>query len=356
MTASDYCEQGRQMMNAGKLVVAMEYFQAAIEMDKHFEEAYMLLADVYKKQGKPEKAKATLYALLAIDTTNSSAEKGLKDLLSEPSDSKQNSNETDSTIQPSTIIQSLAKNKVNYTAAYKGVVFDMVFVEGGGFLYGAQNNNVYQPNYDEKATFRESVCNKSVGDFYIGKFLVTQKQWMEVMGINPASHHLGGNYPIENVTSTEVFTFLRRLSEETGCKFRLPTDVEWEYAARGGKQSKGYKYPGSDVKSEVCWTIFDSTYTKEVGQKKPNELGLYDMLGNVCEFCKGDTFLSRSSGLMGPGLVLRGGVDKRVWDWYAYEKSRSRQLERINLCRISAWTKAPLNADENIGFRLAMDV
>ena len=214
---------------------------------------------------------------------------------------------------------------------------------------------IFEPNYDPKALFRERACEKSVGDFYIGKYLVTQKLWIEVMGNNPAACQRGGDYPIENVSSSDISVFIDRLDQGTGRSFRLPTDVEWEYAARGGKLSNGFKYPGSDDVREVAWTSFDSFLTREVGRKKPNELGLYDMLDNVCELCKGDTFLSSSPGLMVPGLVIRGGADRKMWDWYNTGKGQGGKLERINLCRISAWTRAPLNADQFIEFRLAMD-
>ncbi len=356
MTASEYFEQGRKMLDEGNLMLAMEFFQAAIEVDKHFEKAYMLLSEVYKRQGKDEKAKSTMFSLLAVDPTNTRALTSLKELLNEPSNQKQDSQGTDMTIHQLSGFQSISKGWANYKVAYKGVEFDMLFVKGGRFSFGAQRENVFKPNYDPQALFRENVLDKSVGDFYIGKYLVTQKQWVEVMGSNPSSYQMGGNYPVENVSSSEISVFINRLNNDTNCSFRLLTDVEWEYAARGGNLSKGYKYPGSNILRDVAWTSYDSIHTGEVGRKKPNELGIHDMLGNVCELCRGDTFFSRVSSQLGPGLVIRGGSDKLMWDWYNYRRGHGGKLERINLCRISAWTSAPLNADEDIGFRLAMDI
>ena len=245
------------------------------------------------------------------------------------------------TTQRSTISGGIDNVLKNPSATNNGFAYEMVYVEGGQFLFGAQSVNRYQPNYDPEATYREQVSQKTVRDFYIGKFLVTQKLWKEIMGDNPASNKKGDYFPIENVSNSEILEFIERIKHITGNKYRLPTNVEWEYVARGGKQSKGFKYPGSDSLNEVAWT--DGFGNHEVGKKKPNELGVYDMLGNVCEVTADG--------------YLRGGGEHPVTDWYAYELDRRRKLQYIRLCRITAWTKAFLyKGDANVGFRLAMDL
>ena len=157
---------------------------------------------------------------------------------------------------------------------------DMVFVQGGTFSMGCtseQNNDCYNNEYP--------VIRVTVGDFYIGKYEVTQAQWKAVMGNNP-SYSKGDNLPVENVYWSDVQTFIRKLNEKTGKQYRLPTEAEWEYAARGGNKSRDYKYSGSDSPSEVAWFNSNSgNRTHPVGTKQPNELGIYDMSGNVLEWC-----------------------------------------------------------------------
>lgn len=132
------------------------------------------------------------------------------------------------------------------------------------------------------------------GSFYICKYEVTQKLWSEVMGDNP-SEMQGDDLPVENVSWNDCQVFISKLNELTGKNYRLPTEAEWEFACRGGKYSKGYKYSGSDNLDEVAWYDVNSEdKTHPVGQKKPNELGLYDMNGNVWELCQDLHDLSRS--------------------------------------------------------------
>ena len=235
-----------------------------------------------------------------------------------------------------------SNNSKDQIITIDGVDFVMTFVEKGQFVYGAQSENRYHPNYDPEAEYRERVSSRNVQSFYIGKFLVTQKQWQVVMGDNPAFNNKGGNYPIESVSWSEIDEFVERLKQKTHYHFRLPTQTEWEYAARGGKHSQGFKYPGSNVLKVVAWTGLEGQETHEVGKKQPNELGIYDMLGNVSELCDGH--------------FLRGGSSKPVIDWYAYRLGNKRSLGTINLCRISAWTEAFLiKGDPYVGFRLAME-
>lgn len=355
VSAADYCEKGEKSLAAGRFVEAMEYFQAAIETDKRFEKAYLLLATSYEKQGAIDKAKASLYGLLAIDPNNNNALQQLNRIMgnSEPNETKASIAIEPATMPKQQYIENTEQNAggskqsdnsklSSKTITVDGVDFEMVFVEGSSFYYGAQSQNRYQPNYDPYADYREHVHYSKVQNFFIGKFLVTQRQWKCIMGDNPASNNKGGEYPIENVSESEINSFIGRLNQKTKYNFRLPTQTEWEYAARGGKFDHGYKYPGHSVLKEVAWSWSEGMETHEVGKKRPNELGLYDMLGNVSELCDGG--------------FLRGGGDKPVIDWYLHDLDRRRSLSYIKLWRITAWTKAFLpKGDPYIGFRLAMN-
>ena len=161
-----------------------------------------------------------------------------------------------------------------------GVRFTMKYVEGGTFMMGTSDNDSIADS-DEKPAHKVTV-----GDFYIGETEVTQELWKAVMGKNPAKIK-GENWPIENVSYKKCLEFVEKLSEMTGRHFRLPTEAEWEYAARGGKYSKGYLYAGSNDVEKVAWLHNDTLWTRHmpVASKQPNELGIYDMSGSVWEWC-----------------------------------------------------------------------
>ena len=229
----------------------------------------------------------------------------------------------------------------------------MVPVEGGTFTMGStaeQGSDYYR---DEKPTHQVTVSS-----FSIGQTEVTQELWEAVMGSNP-SNFKGAKRPVEGVSWNDCQAFITKLNQLTGKKFRLPTEAEWEYAARGGKNSKGYKYAGSNTIDEVAWYTSNpgaqygdanfwilSDNTHDVATKKPNELGLYDMSGNVWEWCQ-DRFGKYSSSSQtnptgpssGSGRVLRGG------SWNG----------RARYCRVSFRNNYdPDNRNYNRGLRLAL--
>ena len=163
----------------------------------------------------------------------------------------------------------------------KKLMADMVLVEGGTYMMG-------NPDRDRNDEYAKDVPHEvTLSSFYICKYEVTEALWTAVMGSNPSDHKLGDNYPVERVNWYDCQDFVEKLSELTGRHFRLPTEAEWEYAARGRKRSRGYRYSGSYALDEIGWHVGNAHYYKrEVGTKKPNELGLYDMTGNVCEWCQ----------------------------------------------------------------------
>lgn len=152
----------------------------------------------------------------------------------------------------------------------------MVFVNGGTFSMGSNNGKA-----DERPV-HEVILN----DFYIGKFEVTQQVWRAVMGSDTLSSSDCTNCPVYDVKPEHIDVFITKLNQLTGKHYRLPTEAEWEYAAIGGKASKGFKYCGANRLDSIAWYAPNSgMVTHPVGLKQPNELGLYDMSGNVWEIC-----------------------------------------------------------------------
>ena len=181
------------------------------------------------------------------------------------------------------------------------ISIDMVRVEAGTFTMGA-TAEMKNPNDDEKPTHRVTLTN----DYYIGKYEVTQALWQTVMGNNP-SKFKGDNLPVEQVSWDDCQEFISKLNRITGKTFRLPTEAEWEYAARGGNKSRGYQYSGSNNLSDVAWFWDNSgSKTHAVGTKQPYELGIYDMSGNVWEWCQDRYGEYNSSSQVNPTGANRG--------------------------------------------------
>ena len=200
-------------------------------------------------------------------------------------------------------------DNVNKTFTVKGVKFTMVAVEGGTFTMGATSEQGSDAAGDEKPTHQVTLSS-----YYIGKTEVTQALWKAVMGKNP-SKFKGDNLPVENVSWDDCQEFIKKLNALTGKNFRLPTEAEWEYAARGGNKSRSYKYSGSNNIDDVAWYNKNSeNRTHPVKTKQSNELGIYDMNGNVWEWCQdryGDyssaTQTNPKGATTGSNRVNRGG-------------------------------------------------
>lgn len=229
------------------------------------------------------------------------------------------------------------------TFTVNSVSFEMIPVEGGTFMMGATEEQGGDASDREKPAHQVTL-----GSYAIGKYPVTQALWKAVMGNNP-SYFKGDDLPVEKVSWDDCREFIKRLNKLTGKTFRLPTEAEWEYAARGGQKSKGYKYSGSNNIDEVAWYGANSgSKTHPVGQKKPNELGLYDMSGNVWEWCHdwfGDYPSVPQTNPTGPtggsGRVCRGGS----WNGFA-------RFSRVSI----RFRYLPVNRFIYLGLRLVLSL
>lgn len=291
--------------------------------------SYIVACDGYESEEGTVKLKASAPSNLQITLTKE-AVATQQSIVSQP------------TVAQQPVAQPTVVNSDHISIPVKdGISIDMVRVEAGTFTMGA-TPEMKDPYDDEKPTHQVTLTN----DYYIGKYEVTQALWKAVMGNNP-SRFKGDNLPVETVTWNDCQKFISKLNRITGKKFRLPTEAEWEYAARGGNKSRGYQYSGSNNLSDVAWYEDNSdSKTHAVGSKQANELGIYDMSGNVWEWCQ-DRYgrYSKSSqtnptgATSGSFRVRRGGS----WNFTA------------RICRSSYRNESlPSLRNSDLGFRLVL--
>jgi TonB family protein len=234
------------------------------------------------------------------------------------------------------VVESPADGK-SFVLKVKGIEYPMIFVEGGTFMMGAENRYAS----DEKP-----IHEVKLDSYTIGKYEVTQDLWEAVMGSNPSGFS-GSRRPVEIVSWNDCQEFISKLNRLTGKTFKLPTEAQWEFAARGGRKSQGYKYSGSNTIDNVAWHSGNSTgETHVVGTKAPNELGIHDMSGNVWEWCSdwegpyNASMQTNPSGVSsGSNRILRGGCWSNNDGWVT-----------------NRFSNFPDHRHISVGFRLCMDL
>jgi formylglycine-generating enzyme required for sulfatase activity len=229
------------------------------------------------------------------------------------------------------------KKRAIRTFTANGVSFNMILVSGGTFNMGS--------NYESEKPIHEV----TLSDYYIAETQVTQELWQAVMGTNPSGFTGNKQRPVDCVSWNDCQKFIAKLNSLTGENFCLPTEAQWEYAARGGKRSKDYLYSGSDVIEDVAWNRTNSiAETHAVKMKSPNELGIYDMSGNVSEWVQ-DRFGSYSSGAVSNPLGPKSGLYRvnRGGSWNDFN-SRCRAASRKS--------DLPNSCTSTLGLRLAKDI
>ena len=228
------------------------------------------------------------------------------------------------------------------TFTVKGVSFNMVKVKGGSFTM-----NMELPVTPTFVLYQDSTLDVTVADYSIGQTEVTQALWQAVMGSNPSYFSTNESFliekdreygddlnrPVEWVSWDDCHVFIEKLNELTGRHFRIPSEAEWEFAARGGNKTHGYPYAGSDNLDEVAWFLENSdVMTHPVGQKKPNELGLYDMTGNVREWCQDQVSFRLSDGTSYKYRIVRGGsYYLKYFVWYRDRATQTVKASDIGL-------------------------
>lgn len=215
-----------------------------------------------------------------------------KQVTTKPTKKQSSSTQSITTVEPRPAVPT--KPKLSYTLddygnkvfTVNGVQFTMIKVDGGTFTMGATPE---QTGYNGVTKDETTPHQVSLSSYYIGQTEVTQALWQAVMGSNACNAYVGPKLPVHHVSWYDCQEFVKKLNSITGENFRLPTEAQWEYAARGGNRSRGYKYAGSNNLDDVAWWEGNSYNKKielhDVATNKPNELGLYDMSGNVSEWC-----------------------------------------------------------------------
>ena len=219
-----------------------------------------------------------------------------------------------------------------------GATFKMIRVEAGTFRMGSTSGD------DDEQPVHSVTISK---DYYIGETEVTQELWTAVMGTNPSNFTSDSQLPVEQVSWNDCQSFITKLNSLTGATFRLPTEAEWEFAARGGNKSQGYTYSGSNTLGNVAWyTDNSSSKTHVVKTKSPNELGIYDMSGNVWEWCQ-DWYGSYSSAAVTDPTGASSG-SRRVDRGGGWSIAATRCRCAFRACG------TPTDAHSRLGLRLVM--
>jgi sulfatase modifying factor 1 len=233
----------------------------------------------------------------------------------------------------------LALGLIFSVCAFAQPKIEMVFVEGGIFQMGSETGDK-----DEVP-----IHTIALSSFNMAKYEVTQSQWRAIMNSDPSFFKLCDECPVEMVSWNDAQEFIQKLNAQSGKTYRLPTEAEWEYAAKGGKNSKRYAYSGSNEIDSIAWYTNNSSNVPHiVGTKKPNELGIYDMSGNVGEWCQDFWSKYSSSDEINP-LVDEGNRDHIIrgcnFYWRADRCSNSNRD-----------TALPDFKSEAIGFRIVLPV
>lgn len=230
---------------------------------------------------------------------------------------------------------SVASSVVTHASSYEFEP-DMVFIQGGTFIMGAQNIDGRAANYTPAEVYTSTPTHSvTLSDFAIAKCEITLRQWYDVMGEWPEHVTFDSDanleWPICLITWNECEAFIAKLNQLTGKKYRLPTEAEWEFSARGGNASKGYQYSGGDALDSIAWHTGNAdNHIQPVGLKKPNELGLFDMTGNVSEFCSdwygtysSDSQTNPTGPFFGTYRLRRGGHIRSQSDFlYVFSRLR----------------------------------
>lgn len=234
--------------------------------------------------------------------------------------------------------------EVYKTIKVKNVTFDMVKVVGGTFAMGCDSKNPDRCYSDERP-----VHNVTLDDYFIGRYEVTQELWLAVMGTKPSMSLYKKRCPVDNVNLYECHDFIEALNRLTGLTFRLPTEAEWEYAARGGVKRTDTEYAGSDNLSEVAWWKENSDYSRHtVGVKKPNELNIYDMTGNVGEWCEDKYY----------GAYPDESQYNPLWTKGSFNVVRGgSSIDDEDLCGLTRRTsESPYHKSSEVGLRLVLEM